>query len=68
MFLSAGVGFQSTHMKARSVGSGAKTSTATAAFLPARRRGVTSNSYRRKAPTTSLSCAIRVPLTQTFAR
>ena len=44
MFLSAGVGFQSTHMMARSWGSGPKTSAATALIAPAFASGVTSNS------------------------
>ena len=43
MFLSAGVGFQSTHMIARSCGSGPKTSTASAFFAPGLASFVTSN-------------------------
>jgi hypothetical protein len=44
MFLSAGVGFQSTHMMARSCGSGPVTSTATAFVAPGLAIFVTSNS------------------------
>jgi hypothetical protein len=68
MFLSAGVGFQSTHMKARSWGSGANTSTARAFDSPRRASRVTSNSKRRKAPTTSRESAIGVPFNQMLAR
>ena len=43
MFLSGGMGFQSTHVTARSVTSGAKTSTATALRAPGRAQRVTSS-------------------------
>ncbi|PYQ54958.1 MAG: hypothetical protein DMF78_03855 [Acidobacteria bacterium] len=44
MSLSGGMGFQSTQLTARSVGVGAKTSTATALRAPGRARPVTSSS------------------------
>src|SRR5438034_11120352 len=68
MFLSGGVGFQSTQVIARSRGCGAKTSTATTLRAPARANRVMSNSYRRNVPATSFLVAARVPFTHTFAR
>ena len=68
MFLSGGVGFQSTHMKARSWGSGPTTATATAFASPGRTSPLTSSSCRRNAPTTSSDPATRAPLSQTVAR
>ena len=67
MFLSAGVGFQSTHMIARSSGSGPKTSTASA-LAPATAIPVTSNSKCRNVPTTSVAVPICRPFSQMFAR
>ena len=68
MSLSGGIGFQSTQLKASSCGSGAATAMASALRAPARACFVTSRSWRRKVPTTSLAAATRSPFSQTSAR
>src|SRR5579885_917142 len=68
MFLSGGVGFQSTQVMPRSFFLGAKTSTASAFFLPGSSVLVTSNSYVRYVPATSSASATFWPLSQLLAR
>src|SRR3954447_13201694 len=67
MFLSGGVGFQSTKLIAKSVTLGANTSTASV-FFPAFTNFVTSNSWMWYAPATSFASANCLPLIQMFAR